>query len=1329
MESDLSLIEIAGEDDSLLQQIPNDDVSTLNSSQRSNYSDYFLCSPLQLPRSKSTEGKIVNGDPEKTSSSCTDSINIEKNNSSKAEAPKLSVERQQMKRKKKGGGYNLRKSLAWDSAFFIEEGFLNSEELSMISGDCGKSSGNMLSVIEEEGPNCSNDSSDLQALEENLFEELPAISSSKERRTGVGLLTKHDSSPTVKRKVLSAHDVNTSGSKRSGCPRPVASSSLKRPANSNTTKAATKDPKISKLPVLKPYPGAVSRIPKSVIPCASGSKGNQMALPAINIQKNSRLKASSNNSRNVLNNAKPVPAGKPLTTKTSLGQARRNVASSVKRLSTDLKLSPVTIANNSLEVTSDPSFPSARFVSKADDGSSNPPLTSAQYASKADDGSRKNATSLPKNACYTGVNMQRVQPQIAKPSGLRMPSPSLGFFGQPKAPSLHNPLNRNSQPCNLPKSTVPAAQNPIHELRPPLVPQKIPKVVNGGATAVNVKVPCSNSGSSVPSTVNAALIEHIELLSQGTDIPKVEKMVQHDQNSYEAIKNQNTLRRVVDMDHQLVEPAEPRISETTSQMEDKELQRTDKNCEVGLSDENQMLQTSNEDLLNKSLGPEELHSFSCAEVVDVCSKVQDSSASEIENSNASSHLQFIEKEKDDNRAVDEVKTKSHAGGPSLDGSITVAISNSNLKTSMDVNEKYKHLESLNTPITGEQGSAVDASNLDDCLASANNFYSEESTDKTVPHCVEYAEPDGIGTSKSESKHFGAPCLIPLAMLDHGSNLDKLDSHTPDDTTGGSEQGVENYNLDSQFLHDIEHHEHSTYMELENVDEDQLTGAEKPKDVEVICQKSGHSNGGELKNPFSTCEDLENKEVNLLVENSCPNPKLQPEGEFCPFHEDNPKDQIVTFRGIMNVGKHHEEQGKVIVSCFSEIDRIAYREKQSIEVQDLLAEDSEYLEESHKLNRGNSADVNSSGVEIADGLSVYEHMEQASKENDGVIGDAFVQACNGSSLVDSCNSDKSSGVNSQYLVVDKKNKQSGNCELQKSGYGIEQIYTDNVPGFYLNATLVANNSSGEFKDENVSAFEQFDGRGDDNALVASVMQDGNLDVNKEAENLEMVIAVTDSIKIEPPIETMQCSAQPQHRHENELSSQVTSLEFDLSSKVNSNQISRDPLTFNTMSFSSLDEESVSSVMGEKTSLSARILGSYDISVLTDKILPNEAENILSRNSHTINSELQHELGNTIPTDDISAGAKGKSGNDKKQDSRLIKPPSNAVPFSDEWLAAFEAAGEEILTTKSGAVQHSPPDKSQPEPGPWSPVKRKNTQVIGPFDCTKYSNITNIPPSRH
>ncbi|KAL7085072.1 hypothetical protein ACP275_14G260200 [Erythranthe tilingii] len=72
------------------------------------------------------------------------------------------------------------------------------------------------------------------------------------------------------------------------------------------------------------------------------------------------------------------------------------------------------------------------------------------------------------------------------------------------------------------------------------------------------------------------------------------------------------------------------------------------------------------------------------------------------------------------------------------------------------------------------------------------------------------------------------------------------------------------------------------------------------------------------------------------------------------------------------------------------------------------------------------------------------------------------------------------------------------------------------------------------------------------------------------------------------------------------------------------------------------------------------------------------------------------------------------------SCLLVPPQNAVPFSDEWLAAIEAAGEDILTRKGGAVQNSPPDKSLPEPSPWSPVRKKNNQ-IGPFDCTKYTNV--------
>ncbi|KAM1309704.1 hypothetical protein ACFX13_006523 [Malus domestica] len=58
---------------------------------------------------------------------------------------------------------------------------------------------------------------------------------------------------------------------------------------------------------------------------------------------------------------------------------------------------------------------------------------------------------------------------------------------------------------------------------------------------------------------------------------------------------------------------------------------------------------------------------------------------------------------------------------------------------------------------------------------------------------------------------------------------------------------------------------------------------------------------------------------------------------------------------------------------------------------------------------------------------------------------------------------------------------------------------------------------------------------------------------------------------------------------------------------------------------------------------------------------------------------------------------------------------------------ETVHKEILTKKSGAVQNSPPSKSQPQRGPWSPVKRKANQVIGPFDFTKHTN-SGLPTSQ-
>ncbi|XP_077237045.1 uncharacterized protein LOC143878675 isoform X2 [Tasmannia lanceolata] len=103
-----------------------------------------------------------------------------------------------------------------------------------------------------------------------------------------------------------------------------------------------------------------------------------------------------------------------------------------------------------------------------------------------------------------------------------------------------------------------------------------------------------------------------------------------------------------------------------------------------------------------------------------------------------------------------------------------------------------------------------------------------------------------------------------------------------------------------------------------------------------------------------------------------------------------------------------------------------------------------------------------------------------------------------------------------------------------------------------------------------------------------------------------------------------------------------------------------------------------------------------------------------------------MNNMVTTEDSCTAIPEKESlvDSSKQDPLQVKYQLNAVPFSDEWVAALEAVGEDILKMKTGAVQNSPPDKSLPEPGPWSPVKRKS-QDIGPFDCTKYNSLP--PPS--
>ncbi|TMX02225.1 hypothetical protein EJD97_022302, partial [Solanum chilense] len=146
------------------------------------------------------------------------SSNKENINSDKAEMPKLSVEPLHMKRKKRSGGCNLRKSLAWDRAFSTEEGVLDPLELSLLSGSLVKTRGETLFTINEEERNpTSNDS---------LHDASSVYLSSNKKSTfkGIRAVALKEENRKASTKIPASHNGRTI-SKSSSCSRPLSSAS------------------------------------------------------------------------------------------------------------------------------------------------------------------------------------------------------------------------------------------------------------------------------------------------------------------------------------------------------------------------------------------------------------------------------------------------------------------------------------------------------------------------------------------------------------------------------------------------------------------------------------------------------------------------------------------------------------------------------------------------------------------------------------------------------------------------------------------------------------------------------------------------------------------------------------------------------------------------------------------------------------------------------------------------------------------------------------------------------------------------------------------------
>ncbi|KAJ9542757.1 hypothetical protein OSB04_029263 [Centaurea solstitialis] len=539
MDSDLLPLMMEEEDDSLIQQHSSDPNQTPSNSSSLNY---FNCSPFTKI---GKDGVHM----EKPSSSSSESSNNKENvNSNNVEVPKLGMGPMQMKKKKKGGGYNLRKSLAWDRAFFTDEGlntsnryFLHSIgildplELTLITGINANTCGGGLPTISEEGNSsfscdtqCTKGPKDEEISEGALRKELHDKSRTSKvngQKTGC-LAGNHDSSPhrKVTHKFPPIDRTNRGGSKV-GVPGPLAASSYPF-SNSNTLKTATKESKLPKLPMSKP--GSLYSATTKGSTTASQLRHNLIPKPTMTAQKNVALKTSVKNVHGSQSKSKTGSGSLRLPTKEP---AKKTTMSSSKATSsTKSRLLQVDRVNSESEVVPDRfqlceiqegSGPLAAknqaqhiatSLNNALPEAARPTSSGPCHNEKASHGqiisdrlhpsdNQEHAATLASshNMNLHSIGMYPPNTQPARPSGLRLPSPSLRFFDQVFFRTAFESGSLQQKQIQVHDAGM-GSNRKISELRPPRGPARTPMKSNDITENVCSVVPTSSERCLVPST-------------------------------------------------------------------------------------------------------------------------------------------------------------------------------------------------------------------------------------------------------------------------------------------------------------------------------------------------------------------------------------------------------------------------------------------------------------------------------------------------------------------------------------------------------------------------------------------------------------------------------------------------------------------------------------------------------------------------------------------------------------------------------------------------------------------------------------------------------------
>lgn len=825
------------------------------------------------------------------------------------------------------------------------------------------------------------------------------------------------------------------------------------------------------------------------------------------------------------------------------------------------------------------------------------------------------------------------------------------------------PHKSSSQPCKIPNLKQIGSVNPINELRPPSL-GKMPNVTKDGSHETvmeNINVQCSSSGS-VPSAINPAAMDKVDSVSQIRHM-QAELKVPSKSKGYGMTEDHRKLNSILVHDYQQSTPrAEPNITEEISCMEDVEFQRSD--------DKYLMAQEPSLVFPPKS---KEIQSHSFMKVADASPEVQNHTEAEYKIFDSLPDSRCEDQAKDDSGTFEMMSRNPHVEDAQMLASDekTDEIDDVKLSTSAPDNcqlakidsgsEKPEHQDLSNPCYIGEQVYQDDRLILNDSVLDGCDVFPEKSQQNNALQSVESKEPEGNGACITESEISRNLYVIPPVMLDCRSNeVEMVDSPNVENIALISEDNrsvVENYNVDTPFRNDIHIHSQAC-LELQNMDEDQSRVALTAHDIKTTLKSEDSTSQLNLTMQVEAVsatkpDTIEHgylgfKGFDLSVESCWHAPQLQLEDDIIYCHQDTSMAEI-NFRGDkINVseeetnvlsgeiddGKHNVQQAKQVMSYSSVEARIL---NWNPGAHGVSFEGSKSVEECDKFTTGNSEDISSKvnfcdGSELQSPPDLYKHgnLEEVNKEVDGG-NDVIKEPVPGApqdppqDQFSVANCRNSVDVNNAYEL-------SGCPKLQHPNIGAVQVLQEFKPRSHLNVILLANNSCKEYEE----TVNEYNSCGSEpkcsNACteVAPAIRDGSPDLGEKVDYSQLELAVIRTFMIEQSSENVH--GYTKSRDDSRLCNQAASVESDSSAKTTNEEDS-----VRTLASDSLEGELSLSRISDQTSSSESILQDNEVNILSSNTLAEDAETNILKSNHTLDSELQQELDDTMyPPEDKDAG---------------------------------------------------------------------------------------------